>query len=317
MLTLRYRAKTRRRDGVKPPRAPRALVLDASGLRYELVRRTSPSLIPPDPSPLDGVTPMNGAAAEARRARATESRAPLSLLDGSQTFGATLLSNAQRDRLALAITSSHGTFLVGTRLDGEDDRRSFAELFARSSVVGSDESPLDATGPDGQPVCLPSETFRKLFESLLTLDPACATRLVLSDQRGTPLELDGTTLVARGARFDLSRPLEWRPIVFQEPFGHAINLYQGTWIRQGAHEVVLVSLMTPNLFESTLRGAERRAADLDRLALRDQRLLQAVAADPPPVDQRVAMDGLFVVPLRAALDEAPRPAPVESSSRHA
>lgn len=284
VVLFRHQSRNKRLASGKDRREPRALVLDSSGLTYELVRRALP-----------------GAAAPTLR----RDDAPLPLLDGSQRFGATLLSSPGRDKLALAITSGQGTFLVGTQLTAEE-RRGFADLFARASVVGNDETALDATGPDGKPVCLSPEAFRRLYHSLLTLDPNCAGRLVLSDQRGNPLELEGSALLVRGQRFDLSRPLEWRAIVFQEPFGQAINLFQGTWIRQGGSEVVLVALMTPSLFESTLRGAQH-APSPDKLAQRDQRLLEAAAADPPAIDCRIAIDGLFVVPIRAALDDAPRP----------
>jgi hypothetical protein len=305
-IAIRFRLRTESRTSMAiVKKAPRALVLDASGLRYELVRRTLPM----------GASDVAGPIANGP--------APLRLLDGDNIlqgasgFGATLLSNSRRDRLALAITSTHGTFLVGARLE-EDERASFGDLFARSWVLGTDDAALDATGPDGQPVCLPPTTFRKLYESLLAIDPGSASRVVLSDQRGAPLLLDGETLTARNCRFDLSRPIEWRAILFQESFGHAITLYQGTWIRQGSHEVVLVSLLSQGLFDAATRGHERAGIpELDRMAIRDQRLLQAAASDPPPVDQRVAMDGLFVVPLRAALDEAPRPSSEQVRARHA
>ncbi|NUO54794.1 MAG: IMP dehydrogenase [Polyangiaceae bacterium] len=302
-IAIRFRLRAEKRTTLAVvKRAPRALVLDASGLRYELVRRTPPSDI---------------------AGAISTGPAPLRLLDGDSVlqgasgFGATLLSNSRRDRLALAITSTHGTFLVGARLE-EEERAGFGDLFARSWVLGTDDAALDATGPDGQPVCLPPTTFRKLYESLLAIDPGSASRVVLSDQRGAPLLLDGETLTARGYRFDLSRPIEWRAILFQESFGHAITLYQGTWIRQGTHEVVLVSLLSQGLFDAATRGHERAGIpELDRMAIRDQRLLQAAASDPPPVEQRVAMDGLFVVPLRAALDEAPRPSSEQVRARHA
>jgi hypothetical protein len=129
--------------------------------------------------------------------------------------------------------------------------------------------------------------------------------------------------VTRLGRVDLTRPLEWRPILFQESFGHAVFLYQGTWVRQGTVEVVLVALLTPSFLEVSGRSADiprpsqPPPSELDRLAARDQRLLQAAPADPPPAEQRVALDGLFVVPLRAALDRAPRASSRRSASKHA
>lgn len=227
----------------------------------------------------------------------------LSLCDG---FGVVLVSNRRRDRLVAAVTSDAGTMLFATSL-GSEDRRELAGLLARSTVVGGDEQALDATGFDGSPVHLPPRAFRSLMGELTERDATCLDRIVLSDQHGHALTLDQHALTAQGKRFDLTRPLEWRSILFQEPFGHAVTLYQGTWIRQGATEVVLISLLTPSFFEASATDVEGAGVpELDVMARRDQRLLQATAADPPPTEQRVAMDGLFIVPLRAALDQAPR-----------
>jgi len=50
--------------------------------------------------------------------------------------------------------------------------------------------------------------------------------------------------------------------------------------------------------------------------MRDQRLAQATATDPPPTDQRVAIDGIFVLPMRAALDQAPRQSSRQARDGH-
>ncbi len=240
----------------------------------------------------------------------------LAVLRSAGDFGLTLLTNRARTRLIAAITSSQGTFLVGANVE-EDDEGRLDALLADASVLGGDDCALDATGPDGHPVRLPAASFRSFVDALVAMRPGCRGRLLLSDQRGEPLELDGESLVTRGARFDLGRPLEWRPILFQEAFGHAIALYQATWIRQGANEVVLVSLLTPSFFDPPTRDARPAGqAEIDVVALRDQRLMQASASDPPPVEQRVAMDGLFVVAVRAALDRAPRQSSQPSRARH-
>jgi hypothetical protein len=138
---------------------------------------------------------------------------------------------------------------------------------------------------------------------------------VLSDARGAPLLVDGHELRIGERRFDLSLPLEWRAFVFQEPFGQAVAVYQATWIRQGAGEVVLVSLL-PSL-APTGSGEIRSTgiAELDRAAIRDLRLMQATPDEPPPTEQRVAVDRLFMLPLRIALDKAPRPSQQPSRAR--
>ncbi len=240
----------------------------------------------------------------------------LATLDLSSAFGVVLLSNRRRDRLVVALTSQLGTLLIGTRLD-LGSRLALSDLLATSSVHASDDGALDATGPDGRPVCVSPESFRTLVQALVELDHGAEGRVVLSDQRGDSIRLEGDDLLVRGVHFDLSRPLEWKPIMFQEQFGQAFTLfYQGTFVRQGASEVVLVSLLTPTMLDLSLDprvplstrppSSEPRLAALDGMAVRDQRLMQQSAGDPPPIDQRVAIDGLFVVPIRAALDQAPR-----------
>jgi hypothetical protein len=240
----------------------------------------------------------------------------LAALELSTSFGIVLLSNRRRDRLVAALTSEVGTLLIGTRLDLEA-RLALSDLLAASSVHVGDDGALDATGPDGRPICLSPDSFRALVRALVELDGSAEGRMVLSDQRGDSIRLEGNDLLVRGVHFDLTRPVEWKPIMFQEQFGQAFTLfYQGTCVRQGANEVVLVSLLTPAMLDLSLElrspvsvrppSTEPRLAALDGMAVRDQRLMQQSAGDPPPIDQRVAIDGLFVVPIRAALDQAPR-----------
>lgn len=235
--------------------------------------------------------------------------------------GVLLLSNRKRDRIAAAVTSPTQTLIVAARLDPRDPTR--ARLLSRCTVLSDDESALDAVGPDGQAVTLGIEAFAAWLEALERLAPSAAGRLVLSDQRGERVVLDEQQLGTRLGRVDLTRPLEWRPILFQEAFGQAVSLYQGTWVRQGGIELVLVSLLTPSFLELSGRRSEPPRpsqpppSELDRLAVRDQRLLRAGPADPPPSEHRIAIDGLFVVPLRAALDQAPRASTQRAAAKHA
>ncbi|HTJ83844.1 MAG TPA: IMP dehydrogenase [Polyangiaceae bacterium] len=285
-----------RRPLAEEDRAPRiAAVLRRSG------RRTLP-----DPRSIRlelGPTP--------RIALCSERAGEVASLSLSDSFGVVLLSNRRRDHLVLALTSSTGTLLVGARLDAET-KSTLSDLLARATTHGGDDSALVAASPDGTPVCISGDDFRVLVTELERLDPRAMDRVVLSDQRGETIRLEDDDLLVRGVHFDLSRPLEWKPIMFQEQYGQAFTLfYQGTWIRQGAAELVLVSLLSPNLLEATLDRAaletdDGKLAALDLKALHDQRLMRQAAADPPPVEQRVAIDGLFVVPIRAALDQAPR-----------
>ncbi len=293
------------------------------------------------------------------------------LAEVGDRFGVTLLCNRKRDRVAAAITSPTGCFLVAARLSPRkassekalsqkalsqkalsqkglsqkalsqkalsqkglsqkasslrassqevaDDRRADAAFLRRATVISSEEVALDAIGPDGEPIELDFRDFRALIETLEAIDPSCTDRVLLSDPSGAPLQLDGEDLEVRGRHFDLSRPLEWRSILFQEQFGQALTLYQGTWIRQGAEEVVLVSLLPPSVLDpSPLDYVSAGQPELDLAAMRDQRLMQASAGEPPPHEQRVAVDGLFMLPLRVALDQAPRNSQQPAETRHA
>lgn len=234
-----------------------------------------------------------------------------SLAGMSQTFGMTLLSNRRRDRVVLAVTSPSGSFLIGARFDFSQ-RRSAHTFLSRATVISNDEAALDAIGPDGLPLEISSEQLQLLHAALERLDPNASGRLVLTDPRGAPIRLDGNALEVAGRVFDLSSPLEWRPILFQEPFfqdtfGATFARFQGTWIKQGALEVVLVSLLPPSVLDPSPHDFESTGSpELDLPAMRDQRLSQAIGTDPPPLHVRVAVDGLFMLPLRVALSEAPR-----------
>jgi hypothetical protein len=227
------------------------------------------------------------------------------LFKATPPFGVTLVTSRARDRLVAAITSSEGAFYVGAALDPAARAACTREL-ARASILASDEVGLEAIGPDGEPVELPARELVALIDTLTRADATCLDRFVLSDARGAPVTLDQGELRARDVRFDLDAPLEWRALVFQEPFGQAVAVYQGTWIRQGANEIVLVSLLPAVAPLAWSTDAITGVAELDHAALRDLRLGQASPEPPPPAEQRVAIDRLFMLPLRAALDRAPR-----------
>lgn len=228
------------------------------------------------------------------------------LLTTSEPFGVTLVSTASRDRAALSLTSAKGTFYVGATFDLAA-RQAFGGLLERAFTVARDEAGLDAIGPDGEPVLLAPDAFASLLGSLVSLDGACVDRLVLTDARGAPLLLSARELRVGDRVFDLDAPLSWRGIVFQESFGAFLAVYEGTWIRQGSSEVVLVSLLS-SLSSGGLGGVTGGSplSSLDRSVVRDLRLMQGAPEMPPPHEQRVAIDRLFMLPVRCALDRAPR-----------
>ncbi len=242
------------------------------------------------------------------------------LLSTASPFGVTLLATPRRDRAVVLLTSAAGTFYVGAHFD-VDARRAAAHVLDRATTVGGDDVGLESIAPDGDPLLIAPEDFVTLLDTLAARSPTCLDRFVLTDARGAELKLDGRALHAGSRNIDLDAPLEWRAIVFQEAFGQAVAVYQGTWVRQGDSELVLVCLLPslgPAIFAdidlASLDRAEGRApkAPLSGL-LRDIRLMQATPEQPPPTEQRVAIDRHFMLPIRCALDGAPRPSPQPTS----
>lgn len=229
--------------------------------------------------------------------------APVAVLDRTRPFGATLLSTHRRDRLVLMLTSEAGAFHVGTIVD-EASAPVLAPLFVRATTVAGEDAAFEAIGPDGEPVRLAAPDFVAFVDALAADDPGCLDRVVVTDTRGETILLDGGELRIAQLAFDLTAPLEWRALVFQEPFGQVMTLYQGTWIRQNGAEVVLVSLL-PSL-GPILEVEPGEIATLDRAVLRDLRLMQANAETPPPREQRHAIERLLMMPIRSSLDRAPR-----------
>jgi hypothetical protein len=111
-------------------------------------------------------------------------------------------------------------------------------------------------------------------------------------------------------------------MLFQEPFGTVMTVndrepsstppggvmvYQATWVRQGMSEAVLVSLI-PSVSSVSVPPSPP-AGEVPEVAsavLRDLRLMQATPEPPPPTELRVAIERMFMLRLRAALDRAPR-----------
>jgi hypothetical protein len=227
------------------------------------------------------------------------------VIDRAKPFGATLLSTHRRDRLVLLLTSEGGVFHVGTILDSTSIPV-LASLLPRTTTLAGEDAAFEAIGPDGEPVLLAPADFVSLVEELSAGAPGCLDRVIVTDTKGAPVVLDEDKLRVDSFAFDLNAPLEWRALVFQEPFGQVMTLYQGTWIRQGGSEVVLVSLL-PSL-GPILEVEPGEIATLDRAVLRDLRLMQASAETPPPREQRHAIERLLMMPIRSSLDRAPRKA---------
>lgn len=227
--------------------------------------------------------------------------APLIGLEGP--FGLTLFANRARTRAVLVVTTPSTSCYVGA-LVREADQALCRELLAAAFTVANDERALEAAAPDGAPLVVSGGTLRRLYERLRELDARGNRRLFLSDARGAPVVLDGPSLVAGAVTFDLARPLEWQGLLFREG-GGAAAVYQGTMVRQGELEAVFVSLLPALASPSPGDTAPTGEPAVERAVVRDQGLLSVTVVEPPPPHLRVAIERLFMLPLRAALNEAP------------
>ena len=216
----------------------------------------------------------------------------------TEPYHATMVLDAVRSASSAAISPVAASWCRSALHHGLDPESSVERERIDATALALLREKLEPLLAVAAPVL--DQTFRSVGRS------GCG--VILSDARGAPLVLDGRELRTGERAFDLATPLEWRSIVFQEGLGQAIAVYQGTWIRQAATEIVLVSLL-PSIVSAGAQGIAEGGslAGLDRSVLRDLRLMQAVPEEPPPVEQRVAIDRLFMLPVRYALDKAPRP----------
>jgi hypothetical protein len=218
------------------------------------------------------------------------------LVGWTEPFGVTVLASPDRSRLALAFTSAHATRFLAVRVLDEGDAAEAPSLFARAVSAADDDLRAD----EGGALC--AADAERLLSTLVRRAPGVLDRLYLQDASGEPVVLDRGELRVGSRRIDLSAPLEWRAFVFEELGVHAVSVCQATWVRQGDGEVVLVAPLGEG--SASLQGAP------------DARLMQAVTDEPPPRELRRAIDRLFMLPLRTALDKAPRVSRASPSSVH-
>lgn len=232
--------------------------------------------------------------------------APLAIVaELAAPFGLTLVANRARSQMTMVVTTVDATFYVCTDVRG-DERVVARPLLAAAFTVASDERALAAAAPDGAPLRLSVAAFARLHAALSRLDPGATQRLFLSDARGEPVTLDGPRIVAGVRALDLTASLEWHGLLFRErAFGGGVAVYQGTHVRQGSTELVFVSLM-PALTSPSVPGDVLGTAEpvIERAVLRDLALMHEAAEEPPPGELRVAVERVFMLPLRAALSTA-------------
>jgi hypothetical protein len=200
-----------------------------------------------------------------------------------EPFGLSVLSNTARSKALLAFTTPTATRFLGLCLDSARDADAARDLMARAITVP--DADLELAAPATDDVRLGAGSAHVLLEELTRRDAEVTQRIYLSDARGMAIALEGDTLSLGGQTFDLSATLDWRVFTFHEGDPGVLTLYQATAIKQGAKELCLVCRAPAELAS----WAVGRAADA-----------------PPPRETRVAIDRLFMTPLRAALERAPR-----------
>lgn len=206
----------------------------------------------------------------------------------SEAFGLSVLANQDRTRLLLAFTTPSQARYVGVRVSDDEDAAAAAALLARASTVLGGGDPIEGD-PDAS---LSGADAARLLAIVSARAPAALERIYLSDTHGQPVVLDGGALKLGTRALDLAAPLEWRAFVFHESGGLVATLYQATWVRQADVEVVLVAPMPPE------SPSAREARELRRM--------HAPPEEPPARELRLAVDRLFMLPLREALERAPR-----------
>jgi hypothetical protein len=281
------------------PRALRAsaagaLVLLAAAASHRLGRRRPPThgwLSLDD----DGVHRLDPAAVAG---------AKTTLVAWGESFGFTVLASSDRAILLLALTSARATRYLAARVLDAEDAAAAPNVLERATTAST--SDLRA----GDDSALSAADAERLLKEVARRSPASLDRMVLSDAAGQPVTLDRGELRVGARRIDLTTPLEWRASLYQERGAHAASVCQATWIHQGDTEVVLVAPLPADGAwmgdaDMALRAAGVGAA-VKRSVARDLRLIQASAGEPPPRDVRHAIDRVFMLPLRRALDLAPR-----------
>lgn len=201
--------------------------------------------------------------------------------------GVAVLANHARSEGLIAFTSPGHTRYLAVRVgDGPTD------VLAGASTVADADAIRDAGG------ALSVEDTARLLGALRAR--ISFGRVYLSGAAGESVVLDDAELRVGERVFDLRAGLEWRGFLFHESMGTTATVYQATWVRQSTNEVVLVAPLPPEIAVSPRRDATSPSL------VRDLRLMQSSPDAPPPRELRLAIERIFMLPLRQALDRAPR-----------
>ena len=226
----------------------------------------------------------------------------------AEPFGLAVFADPRRTRAILAFTSPAQSRYLTARLGEAEQGDADRALLARSAAVAES----DALGAQLDDSTLAARDAEALIAYVQDRAPDAVGRIVVSGANGEPVVLDRQSLRVGPQTFDLAASLDWKAFMFHETVGAMAMLYHATWVRQNDAEVVLVSPMPPevsSLFAEgpdEVRSVVERSSEMQRAVAKDLRVMQATADTPPPVETRVAVERLFMFPLRRALDTAPR-----------
>ncbi len=245
-----------------------------------------------------------GVAGVERRSR----RGQTQLATFADPFGLAVFADPRRTRAILAFTTHTTARYLSVRLGETDAAEADRAIMKRAAAVAES----DALGARLDDATLSSSDAEALVTSVAARAPEALGRIYVSGPAGEPIVLDRGSLRVGAKLFDLGAPLEWKAFMFHETVGAMAMLYHATWVRQDASEVVLVSPMPPevsSLFSEApeeVRAVVERSSEMQRAVAKDLRVMQASADTPPPVETRIAVERMFMFPLRRALDTAPR-----------
>jgi hypothetical protein len=235
------------------------------------------------------------------------------LVEWAEPFGVTVLSSADRARLLVAITTPRATRYLTARVRDAEDAAAAPSLIDRATTAPASDL------RDGDELPLRAADAERLVRTLARLAPDAPESIYMSDVSGEPIVLAGGALRVGARHVDLSMPFEWRTTIFQERGPHTATVCQATWVRQADVEIVLVAPMPADGGWTHDADAAIRAAGegalVRRAITRDLRLIRAAAGDAPPREARHAIERVFVLPVRRALDRAPRASRVAGPGR--
>lgn len=262
-------------------------------------------------SPRRGAQPSTELMLDERGLSIVRDRTVRMLVSFASGFGISIFASARRDRLAVGITTPKQALCIGGFIGASQKR--FQPVLPSAVTLPSDDLRLACMLPDGEPLEVDAASLWRLLSELQRIDPRALERCYLTDARGTAIVLEGTSVRAGPRTFDLSAPFEWRVSCFRDHAGVADTCFEATWLRQAHDEVTFVSLVRGDERTSLHDALADSSARVDPYLVRDARLASAQLGPPPPSENRLAVDRLFMLPIRRVLDGAAwtkrRPAP--------